>query len=93
MCGYLKRKLKSGYAAADKWYPTAAATPQDRLISALLANIALPGIEAALDVQYRASNGGVNLQTKRAVVDFTVFCETLADAEASRQIPDELMKD
>jgi RNA-directed DNA polymerase len=92
----IRQWLKAGYMEAEKWYPTEAGTPQGSVVSPLLANIALHGMEAALGVRYRVSNGGVNLQSKRAVVrfadDFAVFCETRADAEASRQILDEWMK-
>ena len=78
------------------WYPTDAGTPQGSVVSPLLANIALHGMEAALGVKYRTCKGGVNLVSKRALVrfadDFVVFCETQEDAKAFKQILYEWMK-
>ena len=52
------------------------------MVSPLLANIALHGMEAALGVQFNAT--GATIST-RAVVryadDFVVFCESKEDAE------------
>ncbi len=92
----IRQWLKAGYMEAGQWYPTDAGTPQGSVVSPLLANVALHGMETALGVKYRSINGGVNLQSKRAIVrfadDFAVFCETQEDAEASRQILEEWMK-
>ena len=92
----IRQWLKAGYLQERRWYPTEAGTPQGSVVSPLLANIALHGMETALGVKYRACKGGVNLLSKRAVVrfadDFVVFCETQEDAEASRRILDEWMK-
>jgi RNA-directed DNA polymerase len=56
------------------------------VVSPLLANIALHGLESALGVRYR-NRGGIN--GPRAVVryadDFVVFCESKEDTEAARQ--------
>lgn len=57
------------------------------VISPLLANIALHGMEEALGVKY---NNRGEIRGKRAVVryadDFLVFCETKEDAEKSIEI-------
>ena len=69
------------------WRPTETGTPQGGVISPMLANIALHGMEEVLGVKYyRRANGDENIVSKRAVVryadDFVVFCETQEDAEA-----------
>jgi len=69
------------------FHPTEAGTPQGGVISPLLANIALHGMEKALGVKY--DNRG-QICGNRAVVryadDFVVFCESKEDAEVSVQI-------
>ena len=92
----IRQWLKSGYMEEGSWHSTDAGTPQGSVVSPVLANIALHGMEAALGVKYRLHKGGVALQSKRAMVrfadDFVVFCETQEDAEVSKQILDEWMK-
>lgn len=65
-------------------YDTEAGTPQGGIISPLLANISLHGMENALGVKY---NNRGEITGRRAVVryadDFLVFCETKEDAEES----------
>src|SRR3954454_17309965 len=78
----IKQWLKAGYVDKGVLYDTEAGTPQGGVISPLLANIALHGIEEALGVE-------VNKQGRicgpRVVVryadDFVVFCESQEDAE------------
>lgn len=74
--------LKAGYVDNRAFHDTPAGTPQGGVISPLLANIALHGMEEALGVKY--DNRG-ELKGKRAVVryadDSVVFCETKEDAE------------
>ena len=79
----IKQWLEAGYLDDGGFHPTDAGTGQGAVISPLLANIALHGMEAALGVQ-RTRAGGI--KGNRAVVryadDFVVFCETREDAEA-----------
>ena len=73
--------LKAGYMDGGVFHDTDAGTPQGGVISPLLANIALHGMETALGVK-RSSQGGI--RGPRAVVryadDFVVFCESREDA-------------
>lgn len=74
--------LKAGYMEKGGFFETETGTPQGGIISPLLANIALHGMEEALGVRY--DNRG-KLIGDRALVryadDFVVFCETREDAE------------
>jgi RNA-directed DNA polymerase len=83
----IKQWLLAGYMEADSWHPTDAGTPQGSVVSPLLANIALHGMEEALGVKY---NKDGELRASRALVrfadDFVVFCETLEDAKTVVQI-------
>lgn len=86
----VKQWLKAGYMEDGVFYDTDAGTPQGGVISPLLANIALHGMQGALGVKF--NNRGHTL-SKRAVVryadDFVVFCESKEDAEASVDILNE----
>ncbi|MBK1989001.1 group II intron reverse transcriptase/maturase [Sphaerospermopsis aphanizomenoides BCCUSP55] len=86
--------LKAGYVDKGAFYETEKGTPQGGIISPLLANIALHGLEKALGIKY--DNRG-QLISKRAIVryadDFVVFCQTKDDAEQSVEILKNWMKD
>lgn len=81
--------LKAGYVDNEVFHDTETGTPQGGVISPLLANIALHGMEEVLGVKYSRNQ----LIGKRAVVryadDFVVFCETKEDAEKSVEILNE----
>jgi RNA-directed DNA polymerase len=77
----VRQWLKAGVMEDGAFQATEAGTPQGGVISPLLLNIALHGMEAVLDVK-RNSKG--EIVGKRAVVryadDFVVFCESQEDA-------------
>jgi RNA-directed DNA polymerase len=81
----IKQWLKAGYVDKDVFYETEAGTPQGGVISPLLANIALHGMEEALGVKHNSQG---NTKVPRAVVryadDFVVFCESKEDAEQAK---------
>lgn len=87
--GLIKKWLEAGYLENDIFYKTNAGTPQGGIISPLLANIALNGMEEALNIKYkqRKSKNGYTYvnKSKYAVIryadDFVVVCETLEDAK------------
>jgi RNA-directed DNA polymerase len=81
----VRQWLKAGYVDGKVFHPTEEGTPQGGVISPLLANIALHGMEKALGIE-RNERGWT--RSPRIVVryadDFVVFCETQEDAEEVR---------
>ena len=87
----LKQWLKAGVMEDGVFAPTESGTPQGGVVSPLLANIALHGMEEALGIRY--DRQGYNYG-KRALIryadDFLVFCETQEDAEVVKTVLSEL---
>jgi len=83
----IKQWLKAGYVEHGTVHATEQGTPQGGVVSPLLANIALHGMEEAIGVKYDYRG---QLIGKRAVVryadDFVCFCETKEDAEHVQSI-------
>lgn len=84
--------LKAGYVEDwVKYNPTDAGTPQGGVVSPLLANIALHGMEETLGIRwrFRADRETFERIGKRSVIryadDFVVFCETEEDAIDAKQ--------
>lgn len=79
----IKQWLKAGYVEMGKYHETTSGTPQGGVISPLLANIALHGLEDLFDIKYDEND--TRLLSKYSVVryadDFLVFCQTREDAE------------
>lgn len=81
----VKQWLKAGYVESVKgrelWNSTETGTPQGGVISPLLANVALHGMEEALGVEYHKKG---HLISNRGLVryadDFVVYCKTKEDA-------------
>lgn len=77
----IKQWLKAGYVEMGRLHDTLAGTPQGGIVSPLLANIALHGMEQALAIK---RNRQGELRCSRAMVryadDFVVLCETQEDA-------------
>jgi RNA-directed DNA polymerase len=78
----IKQWLKAGYVEYGTIHETEAGTPQGSVISPLLANVVLHGMEEAIGLKPR--------HNQRAMVryadDFCIFCESKEDAEITRQI-------
>lgn len=77
----IEQWLQAGYLEDGRYHDTPTGTPQGGVISPLLLNIALHGMEAVLGVTHDTRGKIIG---KRAVVryadDFVVFCETEEDA-------------
>lgn len=82
--------LNAGYVDNGAFFSTERGTPQGGIISPLLANIALHGMEEAIGVKYKRTNTKRSgeafvIKGSRTVVryadDFVVICETKEEAE------------
>jgi RNA-directed DNA polymerase len=77
--------LKAGYVDNNSFNNTDAGTPQGGIVSPLLANIALHGMEEELDVRYYLDRGRYILARNSVGVvryadDFVVICKTREEA-------------
>jgi len=79
----IRQWLKAGVMVEGVFTRTEAGTPQGGVVSPLLANIALHGMEAALGIVYQKCNGR-NAGSRglvRYADDFVVFCESREDTQ------------
>ena len=88
--GLVKAWLKSGIIEKDRFEQTEIGTPQGGVISPLLANVALHGMEEGVGITYRFyKSRGWTVEGRRALVryadDFVIFTDTKADAQAAKQ--------
>ncbi len=87
--------LKAGVVDRGRYAPTEEGTPQGGVISPLLLNIALQGMEAAAGVRYDY-RGGVIAGCPTVITyadDFVVLCHSREQAETVRARLDEWLKD
>ena len=84
----LKRWLTAGVVDKGVFTETTTGTPQGGIVSPLLANIALHGMESAIGVSYEKSGDAIRIRSPRALIryadDFVIFAETREDAEAAQ---------
>jgi len=79
--------LEAGFLDNNVFSETTEGTPQGGIISPLLANIALHGMEKALGIKYDTRNTNrTKYSLCRYADDFVVMCPTLKDAENIRTI-------
>ncbi|WP_373545765.1 group II intron reverse transcriptase/maturase [Chamaesiphon sp.] len=82
--------LKSGYVDDSSFHRTESGTPQGGIISPLLANIALNGLEQHLGVKYNSKG---EIRGKRILVryadDFVIMCESEDDALKAKETTEE----
>lgn len=62
--GILRKWLKSGFMESGKFNATEAGTPQGGIISPVLANMALDGLEAVLEAHFGKKNTKASYKTK-----------------------------
>lgn len=92
--GLIRQWLKAGYVDKNVFHETEAGTPQGGVISPLLANIALHGMEKAIGVKHNCRGEIIgNRAIVRYADDFVCFCETKEDAEQVRQVLTEWLKE
>ena len=84
----VRQWLKAGVVDRGVFAETTAGTPQGGVVSPLLANIALHGMESAVGVSYWKDGDSYKINSTRALVryadDFVIFAETREDAEAAK---------
>ena len=84
----VRQWLKAGVVDKGVFTETTTGTPQGGVVSPLLANIALHGMESAVGVSYVRWRGINRIRSRRALVryadDFVIFAETREDAEAAK---------
>lgn len=87
----IEKWMKAGYIEEDAFVQTDKGTPQGGIISPLLANIALDGMEEELGVKYIKTNtkrDGMIYEVRdtktvvRYADDFVIMCETKEEAES-----------
>lgn len=86
--------LKAGTMEGGKYQKTESGTPQGGIISPLLANIALHGMEEAIGVKYnkRGESNGRRMIVRYAD-DFVAFCESEKEAIRVRDILVKFLKE
>ena len=88
---WIKLWLKCGVLEKQRYIPTTRGTPQGSVVSPLLANIALHGMEDALNVRYD-SLGRLDKSSCHAVVryadDFVVFSRSKSKSKEARKLLD-----
>ena len=78
--------LEAGYVDRGVFYDTNSGVPQGGIISPLLANIALHGMESALGIKYdKNGHNTSNRGLVRYADDLVVFCQTEEDAVKARE--------
>lgn len=89
----IKLWLKAGYVDNSTFHKTETGTPQGGIVSPLLANIALHGLESHLGVKY---NNRGEIRGKRILVrsadDFVILCESQEDAIKAQQSTEQFLK-
>jgi RNA-directed DNA polymerase len=82
--------LKAGYMDGNTFHRTKSGTPQGGIISPLLANIALNGLEKHLGVKYniRGESQGKRILVRYAD-DFVIMCESEDDALKAKETTEE----
>lgn len=89
----IQQWLKAGYMEDGAFYDTEAGTPQGGIVSPLIANIALHGMEEVLGVKYNKKNNPIgSIRIVRYADDFVVFSETKEEAENALAILTEWLK-
>jgi len=98
----IEKFLKAGYVDDNVFYNSDEGTPQGAILSPLLANIALNGMEDILNITYNKAtrkNGDVIYITKgkyrmvRYADDFVIFAQNKEDIEAVPEILNSYLED
>ena len=90
----LKQFLKAGFVYKNSLFPTKAGTPQGGIISPILANMTLDGIESILvDKYHRGKNSKINVhQTGKHKVNFVRYADDFIVTAKTKEIAEEIKK-
>jgi RNA-directed DNA polymerase len=86
--GQIRKWLKAGVVDKGRYSPTEEGTPQGGVISPLLLNIALHGMEEAAGVRYRKHNPAAVMPASPVIIryadDYVAMCRSRRQAEETR---------
>ncbi|MCP4220302.1 MAG: group II intron reverse transcriptase/maturase [bacterium] len=83
----LKQLLKAGYIYKRKLFPTETGTPQGGILSPIMANITLDGIEKKIkDKYWKAKNGTVHYNHNKHKVNYTRYADDFIVSADSKEI-------
>ncbi|MBT0719932.1 group II intron reverse transcriptase/maturase [Rosenbergiella collisarenosi] len=85
----LSKWLKAGFMESGRLYPTEAGTPQGGIISPVLANMALDGLEALLETQFGKKNTKASYKTK---VNYVRYADDFIITGISRELLEDEIK-
>lgn len=103
----IREWLRAGVMDGEELFPTSLGTPQGGVISPLLANIALHGMEERIktlaesfDMKYRGRNKQIPKRDKRSSVsliryadDFVIFHENISVVQRCKEVISDFLKD
>lgn len=85
----LGKWLKAGYLESGSLYPTEAGTPQGGIISPVLANMALDGLEAVLESHFGKKNTKASYKTK---VNYVRYADDFIITGISKELLEDEVK-
>lgn len=85
----LRKWLKSGFMESNRLFPTEAGTPQGGIISPVLANMALDGLESVLEAHFGQKNTKSSYKTK---VNYVRYADDFIITGISKELLEEKVK-
>jgi len=87
----LKQFLKAGYVSKHNLFPTNSGTTQGSIISPILSNITLDGIEKILDIKYHSKNNKINRRiASKYQVNLVKYADDFIVTARTKEIAEEV---